>query len=347
MVRGIAILLSLVSLGGTSCAFFSPAAPHKPVKFSSTPSSHGPEKYPSWTMPPATDYDELLLAERERTVLKVEEFGPAGGGTTGAEERVVAFPDVSGDVKFKVKPMPGSLDGLNNAPRKELAAYLIQRLFLDPWDFVVPTTFAYCIGTKQWREEHGGEGEPNVAGLECELVVVALWLQHVTLPAPLYDEQRFLTDPTYAYYLSNFNVFTYVIGHRDGREGNFLAAKDDGRRQVFSVDNGIAFNPWFYNYLVPNWDVIRVAAVRRETVDRLRKVRRQDLDFLLVVSQLQVGEDGIARQVRPGRSLGDDQGAMMQGSTIQFGLTRKEIDKIWARIQDLIAEVDSRRLPVF
>ena len=33
-------------------------------------------------------------------------------------------------------------------------------------------------------------------------------MKDVTLPDPLYDEQRFLSDPNYAYFLSNFNVFT-------------------------------------------------------------------------------------------------------------------------------------------
>jgi len=87
--------------------------------------------------------------------------------------------------------------------------------------------------------------------------------------------------------------------------------------------------------------------VRRETVDRLRKLSREDLDFLLVVSQLEIGDDGVARQVPPGPSLDDDEGALMRDRTIQFGLTRHEIDEVWTRIQKLVAQVDSGELPVF
>jgi hypothetical protein len=348
MSRRIRIGVVVVVLTGSlGCAFFSPAAPHQPVKFGSAPSPHGPEPYPNWRMPPALDFDELSIAERERAVYAVKKTESAGGGTTGAEAATLTLPDVAGDVKFKVKLVPGDLDGVNNSPRKEMAAYLIQRLFLDPQDFVVPTTFAYCVEEEEWKREHGDQEEFNVEGLNCALVAVALWLKDVALPDPLYDEQRFLSDPTYAYFLSNFNVFTYVIGHRDGREGNFLVSKDDSCRQVFAIDNGSTFNPWGYNYFVPNWDVIRVAAVRKATVDRLRKLTRADLDFLLVVSQLEVGEDGVARQVPAGKSLDDDEGALRQGTTIQFGLTRKELDKVWGRIQELIAEVDSGKLPVF
>jgi len=341
----LAIVLTAL-VGSLGCAFFSPAAPHKPVKFSSAPSPHGAEQYANWALPPAIDFDELSIVERERAIYAIKKTEAAGGGTTGAEEDTITLPDVGGDIKFKVKLVPGDLDGINNSPRKEMAAYLIQRLFLDSQDFVVPTTFAYCVGEEEWRKHHGKE-EFNVEGLNCALAVVALWMKDVNLPDPLYDEQRFLTDPNYAYFLSNFNVFTYLIGHRDGRDGNFLVSKDDSRRQVFAIDNGSTFNPWGYNYFVPNWDVIRVAAVRRATVDRLRKLSREELDFLLVVSQLEIGDDGVARQVPPGKSLDDDKGALRQANTIQFGLTREELDKVWRRSQKLIAQVDSGKLPVF
>lgn len=339
-------LLAIACLASPSgCAFLSPAAPHKPVEFGSAPPPA--VEFPNWPMPPALDFDELSFAERSRASYEVESYGTAGGGTTGAEERVIRFPDLNETIKLKVKPVPGDLDGINNSPRKEMAAYRIQHLFLDPQDFVVPTTFPYCLEMAEWRREHGGSESPNVKGLDCVLLVGALWLKDVTLPDPLYDEKRFLRDPTYATFLSNFNVFTYLIGHRDGREGNFLVSKDDSRRQVFAVDNGSSFNPWGYNYFVPNWDVLRVAAVRRETVDRLRELSREDLDFLRVTAQLEVGDDGIARMVRPGKSLDDGEGALMRGRTIQFGLTRRELDRVWKRIQELIAEVDSGELPVF
>lgn len=343
-------LLSLAAVcvtGASSCAFISPPAPHKPVLFDSAPSPHGEDQFPNWMMPPAVDYDQLSVAERHRAVYAVKSTAGAGAGTTGAEEVTMTISEVAGDVKFKRKLVPGDLDGVNNSPRKEMAAYMIQRLFLDPQDFVVPTTFAYCVDLDEWRSTHDGKGRANVRGLNCALVAVSLWMKDVKLPDPLYDEQRFLTDPAYAYFLSNFNMLTYVIGHRDGREGNFLVSKDDARRQVFAIDNGSTFNPLGFNYFVPNWDVIRVAAVRAETVDRLRKVTRSDLDFLHVVSQLEIDDQGIARQVPPGESLDDGKGALKKGNTIQFGLTTKEIDKVWKRIQKLIAEVDSGELPVF
>ena len=34
---------------------------------------------------------------------------------------------------------------------------------------------------------------------------------------------RFVKEPNYAYYMSNLNLFTYLIKHADGNPNNFLA----------------------------------------------------------------------------------------------------------------------------
>jgi hypothetical protein len=167
------------------------------------------------------------------------------------------------------------------------------------------------------------------------------------VPNVLYDEERFLTDSQYAYYMSNFNLLTYLIDHRDGRDGNILVSKDDEHRRVFAVDNGISFGPWIFNYFVPNWTKLRVAAVRKEPIDRLREVRRGDLDFLAVVAQLEVDEEGVLRPVPPGAPFDPDDGAVARAGSVQFGLTDSEIDDVYARIEKLMQAVDEGRVPVF
>ena len=52
-------------------------------------------------------------------------------------------------------------------------------------------------------------------------------------------------------------------------------------------------------------------------------------------------------QVKPGPSLDDSKGALRRDDTIQFGLTKREIDDIWKRMQKLIGQVDAGTLPVF
>jgi hypothetical protein len=140
-----------------------------------------------------------------------------------------------------------------------------------------------------------------------------------------------------------------LIDHRDSRQGNFLVSKIPRRPQFFSIDNGISFNPWIINPLVRNWHRIRVPALRRESIDRLRQFQRQDLDFLAVVAQLEPDDEGVLRLVLPGPPEEPNSGVSVNEETltVQFGLTTTEIDKLWSRIQALLERVDAGELPLF
>ena len=98
---------------------------------------------------------------------------------------------------------------------------------------------------------------------------------------------------------------------------------------------------------MPNWNVLRVPAVRKETVDRLRELDEDDLEFLEVVAQMEPDENGILQLVEPGEAIDDDEGASLEGTTLQFGLTEDEIEDVWERIEDLIEDVDDGKIPVF
>ena len=170
------------------------------------------------------------------------------------------------------------------------------------------------------------------------------------MPDTLFDEERFLSDPVYAWYLGNFNILTYLINQRDGRTGNFLVSKDDSRRMVFAIDNGVTFGANVYNWFFPwtySWTKIKVPALPRQSVDRLRKLQREDLDVLLVINQMEANEKGILRLVPLGPPIDPDEGVTVRGTTVQLGLTRSETDDVWDRITGLIEAVDSGKMPVF
>jgi hypothetical protein len=242
-------------------------------------------------------------------------------------------------------------DGINNSPRKELAAWVIQRLFLEPEDYVAPYTTAYCVPLADVVEEHR-DLPATIEGSQCLLGVAALWMNDITLQVPVLDPVRFDRDYVYAYFLANLNLFTYLVKHHDGREGNFLVSKDDARRQVFSIDNGVSFgagfNGLFYNWFVANWNSIRVPALRKASIDRLRELTEADVTAALgVVSQLERNDEGVYLNVPPGVNLDAGRGVRLEGKTLQFGLTDDEIEGVWERIQDVIEEVDDGEIPVF
>ncbi len=335
------IVLLLASLSLAACATSQPPK----VRFTGSVPTRSDQDYANWPVEPLKA--ALLMQEAEYEVLSIE---PAGSGTTRPEKGKFRFPETGDEFSVKGKLVPADLDGINNSPRKELAAWQLQALFLDPVDFVVPATVLRCISLEGYRAHHDGKGEPNIPGTKCMLFDVTVWMKNVTVPKMLYEEERFLDDLNYAYHLANFNIFAYLINLRDNRKGNVLVSKDANNRRVFAVDNGVSFGTIWYNWVYPptySWREISVPALPQKSIDRLRKLRREDLDFLLVVAQLEPDADGMLKVVQPAAPIDSHRGARRGGTTIQFGLTAGEIEDVWERIEALVEQVDADEIPLF
>jgi len=332
-------LAILVTVG---CA----STPPDSVHFKAVPPSiDGPD--PNRSHPPLVTLEDYQRFDR-LTVDIISDKG-AGAGVTGARKVTVRISDHDQDLTLKTKDFPSGLDGTNNSPRKELAAYFIQRFFLDPVDYVVPTVGVRCLPLAEWRVRNT-HSPTRVAGTECALVSYAFWLQNVRLPDPLYDEERFLTDARYAYNLANFNILTYLVSHHDTRYGNVLVSKNDENRRVFAIDNGTIFGAFFFNYFYPptfSWRNILVPAIPRNAVNRLRKLKMQDFESLGVVMQLEADQDGILRIEKPDDSIDKEEGVNVRGTTVQLGLTDDEIEDVWERLEDLLEDIDDGKIGVF
>ena len=294
----------------------------------------------NWPVPP----DEALrrLANDHFDIVAVK---GAGGGVTGAKKLDLRFAD-GFELSAKWKKTPSGLDGWNNAPRKELAAYEIQKWFLDPADYVVPTSVVRCIPLAEYRKQEPS-ASASVAGTDCELGILSLWMNNVTVVKPLYDEHRFERDGVYAYHMANFNLLTYLINHLDGRAGNFLVSKNDADRRVFAVDNGISFHALIFNYFVPNWNDIEVPALRRAAVDRLRKVTFEDVRKLAIGTELRLGEDRVFHVAEPGPNFAPHHGVRRKEGVVQFGLTDSEMEMVAKKIEKLLNDVDEGDIAVF
>jgi hypothetical protein len=336
----------------TGCSF-APVRRADPPEIRSVDSTRPTEgdPFPNWTFPP--HHVEDLVFNHE---MQAESLEAIGKGLTGAGRAVIAFPERDVVLEFKWKEMvratlvdwipgvPGVLDGVNNSPRKEIAAWKVQSLFLDPVDFVVPPSVAYCVEAEKMRTVE----PPTLEDTQCVLGVLSLWLKDVTLPSPLLDVERFSKDPLYATFLADFNLLTYLIEHHDGRTGNFLVAADDTRRRVFAIDNGNCFGGPWYNWFVANWSEIRVPALRRASIERLRRVQEEDVEALLgVVAQLERDDRDILQPVDPGKSLDDDAGVRWVDGVLQLGLTGDEIEDVWERIEALLEDIDEGDIAVF
>jgi hypothetical protein len=314
--------------------------------------ANGPVAYPlpaplprpseSWPLPPLQA--EAVMRSRDLRMVSPED---AGGGVTGASKVELRAPGIDGELHAKWKKAPRGLDSWNNSPRRELAAYAVQKLFLDPEDFVVPPSVMRCVPTEEYRAVFGSSAEPTVPGSDCVLGNLSLWMENVTVPDDLYDEDRFATDSNYAARLADFNLLTFIIDHKDGRRGNFLVSKDEADRRVFAIDNGISFDARIFNYFVRNWNDLRVPALRKRSVDRLRAVTREQIEALAVNAELHVDDEGVLRLVEHGTPLSDTKGARRREGIVQLGLTADEVDDVREQIREVIDAVDKGEMPVF
>jgi hypothetical protein len=169
----------------------------------------------------------------------------------------------------------------------------------------------------------------------------------VKTPDEILEADRFARDPNYAYHLSNLNVLTYLVQHRDGRSSNFLVSEDDTNRRIFAIDNGISFGGLIYNFLTTNWDVIRVPAIRRAVVEKLSRVGPEQLAALGTLVEFRVDANGILQPVPVTPPIDPTQGVRVAGGRVQMGLTRDEIDAVAIRLSELLRQVDDGKLAVF
>jgi hypothetical protein len=267
------------------------------------------------------------------------------GGIMATAKWTLAFRDgQSLDAKWKAAPSGG--DGWNNSPRREVAAYQVQQLFLDPDEYIVPPIAARCVSFDVYRafDKHPAANLPHG---QCVFGALSAWLRNVEKPDATLQPERFSRDNWYAYEFGKLNVLTYVITHRDAKGSNFLMSTDPHNPQIFAVDNGIAFGGELYNFFTWHFDNIVVGGLPRQTIERLRRVRPEDLAHLGVVAELRAGADGVLRSVPPSANVDPNAGVRLLPDGIQLGLTAEEIDLVASRRQELLERVDRGEIPTF
>ncbi len=251
-------------------------------------------------------------------------------------------------VKWKAAPQDRG-DGWNNSPRREVAAYEVQKLFLDPDDYLVPPSVTRCISLETYKPILAN-AQPTLPKTECVFGVLSLWLEDVTQPDDIYDLELFQKNPSYRFHLGNLNILGILIDHQDGRAANFLRTDeddDDDRIQVFSIDNGIAFGVLIHNFLVPNWNTVRLPGLPRSSIERVRALRDEDFASLGVLAELRVDPAGVLRHVEPGENISTAAGMRRGEGVVQIGLKGAEISAMKRRRDHLLEEVASGRVSLF
>lgn len=291
-------------------------------------------------IPLSADALERQLATEPFSIVAAEISRPKAKGdiTLKAE---VAF---SGNPPYRVKlrrAEPGA-ESFNNRPRYDLASYALQKLFLEPAEYVVPPTALRTLPVADLIP-YAPEARPTFRGSDEVLVVLQYWLQEVKVVADAYDPALFSSDPGYARHVGQLNVLTFLIEHGDANLGNFLASRAEHGPRVFSVDNGVAFA---HNESDRSdvWKRLRVPGLPADTVGRLRALTLDDLQRSLgVLAQWRL-EGGRWIAEPPGENLAPQRGVRQAGGVVQMGLTRSEIAQVDRRRLQLLRQVDERRV---
>jgi hypothetical protein len=256
---------------------------------------------------------------------------------------MLALSDNTGmEVKWAKSAAGGS--AFNNQPRYELATYRFQKLFLDEPDYVVPPTVIRVVPLDWYRQFEEGVA-PTFSGNSSVLVVLQYWLSDVT-NKDVYDRGRIQSDTAYARHWGNLNLLTHLIRHNDANTGNILMSIHPSRPRLFSVDNGVAFGR-DESDRGTRWRTLHTDRLPRATVERLRKIRLEELERALgVVAQFEE-RGGQLVPVEPTANLGPSSGVRRHDGVIQFGLEKREIGALHRRLTQLLQRVDRGRIQTF
>jgi len=284
---------------------------------------------------PVADLERLLAAE-PLVIEHAEISRPKAKGdiTLKADVSFGGAPPLR--VKLR-KAEPGA-EGFNNVPRYDLAAYELQKLFIDPTEYVVPPTALRFLPLADFATYSPGVAATFPPAPQV-LAVVQYWLNDIKVIADVYDPERFAADARYARHIGQLNVLTHLIQHRDSNVGNFLIGVADTGPRVFSVDHGVAFASQDSDRGTL-WKDIRVTRLPADTVARLRAITPAALAAKLgVLAQWEL-QEGAWVPVPPGANTAPRRGVRRYRERLQMGLTTLEIQTIHRLLVRLLERVD-------
>ncbi|MEM6954278.1 MAG: hypothetical protein AAF411_01465 [Myxococcota bacterium] len=290
---------------------------------------------------------------------------PTPGGSQGAAVVTMETPQ---GVIFDAKWRPLAARSRFSDPIAELASERLQRLLLEPTDYVVPPTEVGCLERERYRMLRHRVAER--ADRRCIVGTLSYWLPNVLtlddarlrgfVPDPskardarphgdawLYEPRRFRRDARYRRNIAHLNLLAYLMEHGDAHDGQFVVSASS--EHVFLVDNSVAFGMGRRRTMEGRQDFSRwvVPSIPRDTADRLRVFVESDLRSLRVIAEFE-GEGSRLRLVPAGSAFGSPEARLRErGGRLQLGLRQSEVEAIRSRARDLFGRVRRGEVRVF
>jgi len=287
----------------------------------------------------SVDELERLFAAEPLTIQQAEISRPKAAGdiTLRAEVSFGGAPAL----RVKLRRAEPGADVFNNVPRYDLAAYELQKLFLDQPEYVVPPTALRMVALADFAR-FAPQVERTFGDADQVLAVVQYWLNDVTNAADVYDAGRFDADALYARHIGQLNLLTWLIEHGDSNVGNFLIATPGAGARVFSIDHGVAFASQDSDR-GELWKVLRVKRFPADAVERLRRITPELLKQRLGVLAEWRLEGGSYVPVSPSDNLSPGRGVRRRDGVLQMGLTQAEIMQVDRQLRRFLSQVERGR----
>jgi hypothetical protein len=341
------LLAGAVAWASTGCAASvpEPAAPLTP------PTRLCTEAQPSSACRTASAIDAALRAP-ELVVLGAAETPQ---GRQGARILTLALPAQAGRLVFRAKwRAHATLSSLND-PRRELGAHAVQRLFLEPHEYVVPPSAGHCFDLAEYRRSVDPAGRATFAGIDCVFGVLSYWLEDgrglddaedagwLSSDQRAFDAAWFRRSASYRDSASDLNVLTFLIEHGDSHPDQFIIGGSAQLPRLYSVDNSLSFGSFRNPTVDEDWSRLLVPSIRLSTVQRLRQLTPEQLSSLTVIEQYRI-RDGSLVHGAAGAAVNAFRPLRWAGRELQIGLTRAEIARVASRLRALTSSVASGRL---
>lgn len=295
--------------------------------------------------------------ERWLTSPDLEILGSANtpSGIQGAKVLTLRIPGPP-EVVLRAKWRAQSTWTSKNDPRRELVAYAIQKLYLEPREYVVPPTAAHCFPLAMYRSRVMPAAQASFREVPCVLGYLSYWLEDVVGIIEAGDQGWFGSDDDaldddlfednlpYRESVADMNLLTYLIDHADTHRGQFVIRHDPQAPAVYSIDNSMAFGVKRNTRVRVDWAKIQVPALSRRATDRLREA---PIEPLSSIAELELRGGGKLVPVAPGQRAAEPAGIRWVDGRLVIGMTVDELEMLRTRINQLFASIDSSELKLF
>jgi hypothetical protein len=232
--------------------------------------------------------------------------------------------------------------GLND-PRKEIIAYEVQKLFLQPADFVVPPAATQCLDLDNYKRRVDARAAETFPRTRCVFGTLSYWLENTQATDKVLDAERFKQDALYRRTLADTNLLLYLTSNGDTHPGQFVSVVGPGGRRVYFVDFTISLS----NYRNPtlsfdeDWSNLHVPLMP-ESIERVRRISDDQLERLAVIEQHERTGNRLVRHHPPtqGTEAHPDVGSWWSNEQLRIGMTRAERDLLRARRDALLTRVE-------